>query len=121
MIPGSENLDLWKGHKGGCPHCHGNNFFVFPGTNHAVCELCGLEGHLEIGDEGVVLVNDPSLGLVGTIEHCHDLLSGKAAHGADIFENEGRLMDLFKDPEFKARKARYTAVCEATPAPSKAK
>ena len=26
MIPGSENLDLWKGEKGGCPHCHGNNF-----------------------------------------------------------------------------------------------
>ena len=30
-------------------------------------------------------------------------------------------MDLFKDPEFKARKAHYTAVCEPTPAPSKAK
>lgn len=56
MIPGSENLDLWKGEKGGCPHCHGNNFYIFPGTNHAVCELCGLEGHLEIGANGVTLV-----------------------------------------------------------------
>ncbi len=107
MIPGSENLDLWKGEEGGCPHCHGNNFYIFPGTNHAVCELCGLEGHLEMTDNGVKLVNDPELGENGTIEHCHDLLSGKAAHGKDIFENEGRLMNLFKDPEFK------------TPSPSK--
>ena len=121
MIPGSENLDLWKGEPGGCPHCHGNNFYIFPGTNHAVCELCGLEGHLEITDAGVKLVNDPALGENGTIEHCHDLLSGKAAHGQDIFENEGRLMNLFKDPEFKARKAHYTAVCEPTPSPSKGK
>ena len=40
------------------------------------------------------------------------------AHGKDIFENEGRLMNLYKDPEFQARKARYTAVCEPTPPPS---
>ena len=73
MIPGSENLDLWKGEEGGCPHCHGNNFYIFPGTNHAVCELCGLEGHLEMTDNGVKLVNDPELGENGTIEHCHDL------------------------------------------------
>ena len=30
-------------------------------------------------------------------------------------------MNLFKDPEFKARKAHYTAVCEPTPSPSKGK
>ena len=119
MIPGSENLDLWKGEEGGCPHCHGNNFYIFPGTNHAVCELCGLEGHLEMTDKGVKLVNDPELGENGTIEHCHDLLSGKAAHGKDIFENEGRLMNLFKDPEFKARKEHYTNVIAPTPSPSK--
>jgi hypothetical protein len=120
MIPGSENLDLWKGEAGGCPHCHSNNFYIFPGTNHAVCELCGLEGHLETTDNGVKLVNDPELGENGTIEHCHDLLSGKAAHGKDIFENEGRLMNLFKDPEFKARKEHYTNVIAPTPSPSKA-
>ena len=43
----------------------------------------------------------------------------KAAHGQDIFENEGRLMELNKDETFKARKAHYTAVCAPTPAPSK--
>ena len=41
------------------------------------------------------------------------------AHGQDIFENEGRLMDLYKDPEFQARKAHYAAVCEPTSPPSK--
>ena len=119
MIPGSDELDLWKGAEGACPHCHGNNFYIFPGTNHAVCELCGLEGHLETVNGAMKLVADPELGPNGQVWHCHDLLSGKAAHGADIFENEGRLMDLYKDETFKARKAHYTAVCEATPAPGK--
>ena len=53
--------------------------------------------------------------------HAHDILSGKAAHGKDIFENEGRLMNLFKDPEFIARKEHYTNVIEPTPSPSKGK
>ena len=119
MIPGSDELDLWKGTEGACPHCHGNNFYIFPGTNHAVCELCGLEGHLEIVDGAMKLINDPELGPNGQIWHCHDLLSGKKAHGDDIFENEGRLMNLFKDETFKARKAHYTAVCEPTTPPSK--
>ena len=119
MIPGSEDVDLWKGADGACPHCHGNAFYIFPGTNHVVCELCGLEGRLELVDGAFKFRNDPSLGVNGTIEHAHDILSGKKMHGEDIFENEGRLMNLFKDPEFKSRKEHYTAVCEATPSPSK--
>ena len=51
--------------------------------------------------------------------HAHDLLSGKKLHGDDIFENEGRLMGLYKDEEFKRRKAHYTSVIEPTPSPSK--
>lgn len=120
MIPGSENVDLWKGKEGACPHCHGNAFYIFPGTTHAVCELCGLEGHLEVVEGATKFVNDPDLyDPNGKLEHAHDVISGKAAHGADIFQNEGRLMNLFKDPEFKARKAHYTAVCDPTPSPSK--
>lgn len=121
MIPGSENVDLWKGEEGGCPHCHGNNFYIFPGTNHAVCELCGLEGHMELVNGVMKLVADETIVPNGHIEHCHDLLSGKAAHGADIFENEGRLMNLFKDETFKARKKHYTEVVAPTPSPSKGK
>ena len=119
MIPGSENLDLWKGADGACPHCHGNAFYIFPGTTHAVCELCGLEGHLTVVDGATKFEPDPSIVPNGQLEHAHDILSGKMAHGKDIFENEGRLMDLYKDPEFKARKAHYTAVCEPTPPPSR--
>ncbi len=119
MIPGSEEVDLWKGADGACPHCHGNNFYIFPGTNHAVCELCGLEGHLELVNGAMKLVNDESLGPVGQIWHCHDLVSGKAAHGKDIFENESRLMSLGGDPEFQRRKKMYTEVVAPTPPPAK--
>ena len=75
--------------------------------------------NLEVKDGAMKLVADPELGPNGQEWHCHDILSGKAAHGADIFENEGRLMELHKDETFKARKAHYTAVCAPTPAPSK--
>lgn len=34
---------------------------------------------------------DESLGINGHLEHAHDVLSGKFAHGKDIFETEGRL------------------------------
>ena len=116
MIMGSENVDLWKGKRGACPHCHGNNFYIFPGTTTAECELCGLRGELVVEDGAMVFKFDPA-----TEHHAHDILSGKALHGQDIFQNEGRLMNLFKDEEFKARKAHYTAVCEPTPSPSKSK
>ena len=87
---------------------------IFPGTTHCVCELCGLEGTLEIVDDAFKFKFDPA------DEHkAHDTLSGKKLHGDDIFKNEGRLINLFKDPEFKARKEHYTNVIAPTPAPSK--
>lgn len=104
----------WKGTPGTCPHCQGNAFYIFPGTTHVVCELCGLEGTLKIVDDAFTFDFDPS-----TEWHAHDTISGKKAHGDDIFENEGRLMNLGKDPEFKARKAHYTSVIAPTPSPSK--
>ena len=114
-IPVAENTkSYWKGKEGACPHCQGNNFYIYPGTTHCVCELCGLEGTLEIVDGAFKFKFDPA-----EEWRAHDIISGKKAHGEDIFENEGRLMDLGKDPEFKARKAYYTAVIEPTPAPSK--
>ncbi len=104
----------WMGEPGACPHCQGNNFYIFPGTTHCVCELCGLEGTLEIVDGAFKFKFDPA------DEHkAHDTISGKKLHGDDIFENEGRLMNLFKDPEFKARKEHYTNVVAPTPSPSK--
>ena len=95
----------WKGKEGACPHCQGNAFYIYPGTTTAECELCGLQGTLKIKDGAFKLEFDPA-----TEWHAHDTISGKKAHGDDIFENEGRLMNLYKDPEFKARKAHYRCV-----------
>lgn len=116
MIFSEENnsTDLWKGADCACPHCHGNAFYIFPGTTQCECELCGLRGELKVVDGAMKFVFDPA-----TEHHAHDILSGKALHGQDIFQNEGRLMNLFKDPEFQARKKHYTEVIEPTPAPSK--
>ncbi|MCF0229302.1 MAG: NAD(P)H-dependent oxidoreductase [Parasporobacterium sp.] len=119
MVPGSENIDLWKGAEGACPHCHGNAFYIYPGTTHCVCELCGLEGTLEIVDGAFKFKNDPSIVPNGCLEHAHDIVSGKKAHGDDIFENEGRLMNLNKDPQYKARKQAFTDIIAPTPSPSK--
>ena len=115
QIPVAENnKSYWKGKEGACPHCQGNNFYIYPGTTKCVCELCGLEGTLEIVDGAFKFKFAPE------DEHkAHDIISGKKLHGDDIFENEGRLMNLGKDEEFKRRKAYYTAVCEPTPSPSK--
>ena len=106
----------WMGKPGACPHCQGNNFYIYPGTTKCVCELCGLEGTLEVEDGAFKFKFAPE------DEHkAHDTISGKKLHGDDIFRNEGRLMNLFKDPEFKARKEHYTAVCAPTPSHSKAR
>ena len=104
----------WMGKPGACPHCQGNNFYIYPGTTHCVCELCGLEGTLEIVDGAFKFKFDPA------DEHkAHDTISGKKLHGDDIFENESRLMNLYKDEEFKRRKQYYTDVVAPTPSPSK--
>ncbi|MDD6096461.1 MAG: flavodoxin family protein [Firmicutes bacterium] len=110
----NDSLSYWKGTPGACPHCNGNTFYIHPGTTTAECELCGLRGELKVVDGAIKFEFDPACE-----HHAHDILSGKALHGKDIFENEGRLMNLHKDPEFQARKAHYTAVIEPTPSPSK--
>lgn len=117
LVEAAKDVDnaKWMGEPGACPHCNGNNFYIFPGTTHCVCELCGLEGTLEVVDGAFKFKFAPE------DEHkAHDTISGKKLHGDDIFQNEGRLMNLFKDPEFKARKEHYTNVIAPTPSPSKA-
>ena len=108
MIPGSEGEDLWKGKEGACPHCQSNNFYIYPGTTHCVCELCGLEGTVKLVGDTFKFEFDPA-----DQHKAHNIVSGKKLHGDDIFENEGRLMNLYKDEEFKRRKAHYGAVAEA--------
>jgi len=116
LVEAAKDVDnaKWMGKEGACPHCQGNNFYIFPGTTHCVCELCGLEGTLEVVDGAFKFKFAPE-----DEPKAHDTISGKKMHGDDIFENEGRLMNLFKDPEFKARKEHYTSVVAPTPSPSK--
>lgn len=105
----------YMGEPGVCPHCNTSNFWLVPGTTKAVCELCGLEGKLEVEDGAWKFVFDPA------DEHkAHDTISGKFLHADDIRENETRLMNLGKDPEFQARKKFYTEFIAPTPAPKKA-
>lgn len=110
QIPVEENTkSYWKGKPGACPHCQGNNFYIYPETTHCVCELCGLEGTLEIVNGAFKFKFDPA------DEHkAHDIISGKRLHGEDIFKNEAGIANLRKDEEFKRRKAYYTAVIEPT-------
>ncbi|MBP3878612.1 MAG: flavodoxin family protein [Lachnospiraceae bacterium] len=93
----------WQGPEGVCPHCHMNNFYIEPGTTHAICCLCGMEGELEVHD-GKLTINYPE----EQYALAHDTLSGKLKHGQDIQYNEGRLAELQKNsPEFKERKEKY--------------
>ncbi len=104
----------WKGVPGVCPHCNCNNFCIVPGTDTATCEVCGLEGKISVEDGKVKFTFRPE------DEHkAHDTVSGKFLHVDDIKENEGRLMYLRTDEEFKKRKAYYTGIIAPTPAPGK--
>lgn len=104
----------YKGELGVCPHCQCSNFWLVPGTTRAVCELCGLEGEIRIEDGAYRFVFKPE------DEHkAHDTISGKFLHVDDIRENEGRLMNLYSDPEYKRRVAYYKDFIQPTPPPAK--
>ncbi|MCF0228184.1 MAG: NAD(P)H-dependent oxidoreductase [Parasporobacterium sp.] len=113
-VIGSDDIKLWKGKEGTCPHCQCNNFHVDPETGVVTCELCGLEGELKTVDGKLRFVFDPA-----NEYKAHDIMSGKGLHGDDVLHNEMRLMGLAKDEEFKKRKAYYTEICAPTPAPEK--
>ena len=93
----------WQGEEGICPHCHNHNFYIVPGTTHAICGLCGMEGEFTIENGAMKINYAPE-----EYEKAHDSLSGKMIHGKDIQENEAKLADLQKNSEeFKARKKKY--------------
>ena len=39
QIEGSEHTSLWKGKEGACPHCQGNNFYIYR-VQHTVYVSC---------------------------------------------------------------------------------
>ena len=92
----------YVGDPGICPHCHCRNFFLADDATQAICCACGLVGEIKVIDGKLRFSFNP-----GTEHHAHDTLSGKFIHCDDIKENEGKLMELKKTDEFKARKAKY--------------
>ena len=104
----------WMGKPGVCPHCQGNEFYIYPGTTEVVCDLCGLHGTLELEDGAFKFV------FKAEDEHkAHDILSGKFIHVDDIKENEGRLAYLRTDEGFKALKKKYADMFPPVAAPGK--
>ena len=39
----------YQGAEGVCPHCHANDFYLVPGTDKAICSVCGHRGPRERG------------------------------------------------------------------------
>ena len=119
----------YQGAKGVCPHCNCNDFYLYPGTNRAVCCVCGLQGKIVLTADGAVTVEYAEHDLAdadGNVlldkdgapafpgiydeqgrERAHDTMGGKQIHGEDIGKNEGILAELQKTPEYKARVAAY--------------
>lgn len=95
----------YKGEEGLCPHCHNKLFYLEPGTNKAICALCGIVGEVNITD-GKSVFSFPE----EQLQHAHDTLPGKFIHGDDIKNMEGHFAQVRKTPEFKERKARYDFV-----------
>lgn len=90
----------YKGEPGICPHCHGRNFYLE--DDKAICSFCGMIGELKVIDGKISFAFPPEMEPLA-----HDTVSGKFKHANDIKENEGRLMELKKTPEYKARMEKY--------------
>lgn len=100
----------YKGEEGTCGHCHNKLFYLTPGTNEAICGLCGMIGQLEIED-GVTKFVFPE----EQLGHAHDTLPGKFIHADDIKNKiEGEFLKVMKTDEYKARKKKYTEFIQPT-------
>lgn len=92
----------YKSEPGICPHCHSRNFYLNDNAAEAICAQCGLKGEIAIVDGKVTFSFPP-----GTEALAHNTVSGKFKHADDIRENEGKLMEVKKTPEYKARMQAY--------------
>ena len=100
----------YKGEEGMCSHCHNKLFYLTPGTNQAICGLCGMVGELKIKDGKTEFVYpEEQLG------HAHDTLPGKFIHADDIRNKiEGEFLKLMRTDEYKERKKKYTDFIKPT-------
>lgn len=92
----------YQGEAGVCPHCHSRNFYLSDGK--AICCLCGIEGEVQnVGGKYTFSFAPEQL------EHAHDTLPGKFAHGKDIGENTGKKFANMQTDKYKERAAKYKA------------
>ena len=99
----------YLGEEGVCPHCHSRNFYLDSKSTHAICELCGIEGHIKIVD-GKVKFEFPE----EQLGHAHDTLPGKFIHVEDIGKTITTLMAMKKTDKYKERLENYKNFITAT-------
>lgn len=99
----------YLGDKGICPHCHNRNFYLNDDASKAICCLCGIEGEVKVEDGKVKFEFGEE-----QIAHAHNTMPGKFIHADDIKENEGKLIETKKSPEYKQRQENYKQFIMAT-------
>lgn len=92
----------FMGDCGICPHCHSRNFYLANDSSRAICCLCGIEGEIKVEDNKVKFVFPEE-----QLKHAHNTMSGKFIHTDDIKENEDKLIQSKKSPEYKERQEKY--------------
>jgi multimeric flavodoxin WrbA len=85
-----------------CPICHCRNFYIHSDNSTAECEVCGMQGKLEIHD-GKLSFSFPQEKLA----LAHTTLSGKMKHMDDMYGVETALMEAEQTDKFKERKKKY--------------
>lgn len=91
----------YVGLPGLCPICNSRNFY-FDKRGMVICEVCGIEGEMACEAGKYSFSFDET-----TLPLAHTTLSGKMKHMDDIYQNETKLMETKKTPEFKARRQKY--------------
>lgn len=98
----------YLGVKGICPNCNSRNFY-FEVDNTAICEVCGIEGKIQISDDKIEFVFPEEMH-----QHAHNTIPGKMKHMDDIYRNETKLKEQKKTPEFKERISKYQTFISAS-------
>lgn len=100
----------WRGEKEGtCPGCHLNLVEIQPGTNKALCPICGIYGEVSMED-GVVKITWPD-----DLDHRRDdrLCSrGKAVHLREIGEHMGQYKPNIPKAMEQLKKYKEYNACE---------
>ncbi len=98
----------YVGLPGICPICNSRNFY-FDKRGMVICEVCGMEGDLTCSNGQYTFTYDEA-----TLPMAHTTLSGKMKHMDDIYQNETKLMEAKKTPEYKARRQKYIDFIKAS-------